>query len=147
MTRMTRPDCAVMCNLINTHTHTYDGQARWWSAERGKENKKTKSGSLPAPPSLPAATARINSTQEIKLNKTQDTYNKKNKKNKNNRWSERASGDASTCLGATQVSVRLGPVQGLKKNLHAYRLSGHPPVGSSARSFGVAPQILRFRVR
>ena len=25
MTRMTRPDCAVMCNLINTHTHTlYD---------------------------------------------------------------------------------------------------------------------------
>ena len=23
MTRMTRPDCAVMCNLINTHTHTW----------------------------------------------------------------------------------------------------------------------------
>ena len=23
MTRMTRPDCAVMCNLINTHTHIY----------------------------------------------------------------------------------------------------------------------------
>ena len=22
MTRMTRPDCTVMCNLINTHTHT-----------------------------------------------------------------------------------------------------------------------------
>ena len=22
MTRMTRPDCAVMCNLINIHTHT-----------------------------------------------------------------------------------------------------------------------------
>ena len=22
MTRITRPDCAVMCNLINTHTHT-----------------------------------------------------------------------------------------------------------------------------
>ena len=22
MTRMTRPDCAVMCNLVNTHTHT-----------------------------------------------------------------------------------------------------------------------------
>ena len=21
MTRMTRPDCAIMCNLINTHTH------------------------------------------------------------------------------------------------------------------------------
>ena len=25
MTRMTRPDCAVMCNLINTHTHTSSG--------------------------------------------------------------------------------------------------------------------------
>ena len=26
MTRMTRPDCAVMCNLINTriHTHTFE---------------------------------------------------------------------------------------------------------------------------
>ena len=23
MTRMTRPDCALMCNLINTHTHTH----------------------------------------------------------------------------------------------------------------------------
>ena len=23
MTRMTRPNCAVMCNLINTHTHTH----------------------------------------------------------------------------------------------------------------------------
>ena len=23
MTRMTRPDCAVMCNLIYTHTHTH----------------------------------------------------------------------------------------------------------------------------
>ena len=26
MTRMTGPDCAVMCNLINTHTHTHGGQ-------------------------------------------------------------------------------------------------------------------------
>ena len=26
MTRMTRPDCAVMCNLINTHTHTHTGE-------------------------------------------------------------------------------------------------------------------------
>ena len=25
MTRMTRPDCAVMCNLINIHTHTHTG--------------------------------------------------------------------------------------------------------------------------
>ena len=24
MTRMTGTDCAVMCNLINTHTHTYE---------------------------------------------------------------------------------------------------------------------------
>ena len=23
MTRMTRPDCAVMCNLINIHTYTH----------------------------------------------------------------------------------------------------------------------------
>ena len=23
MTRITGPDCAVMCNLINTHTHTH----------------------------------------------------------------------------------------------------------------------------
>ena len=23
MTRMTGPDCAVMCNLMNTHTHTH----------------------------------------------------------------------------------------------------------------------------
>ena len=25
MTRMTGPDCVVMCNLINTHTHSGDG--------------------------------------------------------------------------------------------------------------------------
>ena len=24
MTRMTGPDCAVMCNLINTQAHTYE---------------------------------------------------------------------------------------------------------------------------
>ena len=28
MTRMTGPDCAVMCNLINTHTHTRTGSGR-----------------------------------------------------------------------------------------------------------------------
>ena len=28
MTRMTRPDCAVMCNLINTHTHTQTERER-----------------------------------------------------------------------------------------------------------------------
>ena len=26
MTRMTGPDCVVMCNLINTHTHTHEDQ-------------------------------------------------------------------------------------------------------------------------
>ena len=26
MTRMTGPDCVVMCNLINTHTHTQGAQ-------------------------------------------------------------------------------------------------------------------------
>ena len=31
MTRMTGPDCAVMCNLINTHTHTHtqDQRGEW----------------------------------------------------------------------------------------------------------------------
>ena len=32
MTRMTGPDCAVMCNLINTHTHTQtqrEDQREW----------------------------------------------------------------------------------------------------------------------
>ena len=29
MTRMTRPDCAVMRNLINTHTHTREDQCEW----------------------------------------------------------------------------------------------------------------------
>ena len=27
--RMTGPDCAVMCNLINTHTHTHTDQREW----------------------------------------------------------------------------------------------------------------------
>ena len=29
MTRMTRPDCAVMCNLINTHTHTHSSSTTY----------------------------------------------------------------------------------------------------------------------
>ena len=32
MTRMTGPDCVVMCNLINTHTHTlppWEDQCEW----------------------------------------------------------------------------------------------------------------------
>ena len=28
MTRMTRPDCAVMCNLFNTHIFAFD--QRFW---------------------------------------------------------------------------------------------------------------------
>ena len=35
MTRMTGPDCVVMCNLINTHTHTH----RW---DRGRGWRRTK---------------------------------------------------------------------------------------------------------
>ena len=35
MTRMTRPDCAVMCNLINTHTHA-DGNG---DDDNGIENR------------------------------------------------------------------------------------------------------------
>ena len=30
MTRMTGPDCAVMCNLINTHTHTHTHTRRFF---------------------------------------------------------------------------------------------------------------------
>ena len=30
MTRMTGPDCAVMCNLINTHTHTHTFFSSIW---------------------------------------------------------------------------------------------------------------------
>ena len=29
MTRMTGPDCADMCNLINTHTHTHTHIHPW----------------------------------------------------------------------------------------------------------------------
>ena len=29
MTRMTRPDCAVLCNLINTHTYTHTHTHAW----------------------------------------------------------------------------------------------------------------------
>ena len=34
MTRMTGPDCAVMCNLINTHTHTHKHLPAAWRASR-----------------------------------------------------------------------------------------------------------------
>ena len=53
MTRMTRPDCAVMCNLINTHTHTHKSARNlkiavdtvretgetWVESEKNVENK------------------------------------------------------------------------------------------------------------
>ena len=49
MTRMTRPDCAVMCNLINTHTHTPNRFSRVIMLKQPKinisfslKNKKTK---------------------------------------------------------------------------------------------------------
>ena len=41
MTRMTRPDCAVMCNLINTHTHTHTHTKR-------KKCRKERVGSVAA---------------------------------------------------------------------------------------------------
>ena len=50
MTRMTGPDCAVMCNLINTHTHRR--RAGNGGETGGKRNKcrKERVGSIPANP-------------------------------------------------------------------------------------------------
>ena len=39
MTRMTRPDCAVMCNLINTHTHTHTHTHTIVASEPGRDGK------------------------------------------------------------------------------------------------------------
>ena len=36
MTRMTGPDCTVMCNLINTHTHTHRAEGGQKSARNLK---------------------------------------------------------------------------------------------------------------
>ena len=41
MTRMTRPDCAVMCNLINTHTHTHTHTPREDQCERHRMTRMT----------------------------------------------------------------------------------------------------------
>ena len=41
MTRMTRPDCAVMYNLVNIHTHTQHGNENR-VGEGGREAKKRK---------------------------------------------------------------------------------------------------------
>ena len=35
MTRMTGPDCAVMCNFLNTHTHTHT--AGVWKKRRSQK--------------------------------------------------------------------------------------------------------------
>ena len=42
MTRMTGPDCAVMCNLINTHIHTH--------THKKKKSRKERAGSVAANP-------------------------------------------------------------------------------------------------
>ena len=49
MTRMTRPDCAVMCNLINTHTHTHTraGNGGDMGGKR-KKCRKERAGSVAA---------------------------------------------------------------------------------------------------
>ena len=44
MTRMTRPDCAVMCNLINTHTHTHTHT----QGGKGKKCRKERVSSVAA---------------------------------------------------------------------------------------------------
>ena len=44
MTRMTGPDCAVMCNLINTHTHGKRGRHGW----KAKKCRKERVGSVAA---------------------------------------------------------------------------------------------------
>ena len=43
MTRMTRPDCAVMCNLINTHTHRETMTGTGTRIGSGRTNKRRKS--------------------------------------------------------------------------------------------------------
>ena len=41
MTRMTGPDCAVMCNLVNTHTHTHtERDNREIREEKRREEKR-----------------------------------------------------------------------------------------------------------
>ena len=97
------------------------GQSRSWSPEQGKENKKIKSGRAPPSPPPPNA-AR---SKEIRIKQRAST--------KERHMTRTTSSDASTCLGAREVSVRLSPVQ--------------DSFGSSTRSIGVASQVLRFRLR
>ena len=50
MTRMTRPDCAVMCNLINTHTHTHIHTHGGDIGGKRKKCRKERVGSVAANP-------------------------------------------------------------------------------------------------
>ena len=52
MTRMTGPDCAVICNVINTHTHTHTHRAGNGGDTGGKRKKRRKErvGSVAANP-------------------------------------------------------------------------------------------------
>ena len=45
MTRMTGPDCAVMCNLINTHTAPIWCPSGGWRHARGREHCRGEPGS------------------------------------------------------------------------------------------------------
>ena len=85
---------------------TIDRPFRSRSAEQGKENNTRKSGSVPPPPPPPNAS----DMEEIKCNTTKAAYSKDNKNNR--LLVRRASRDASTFLGATQVLVHLAPAQG-----------------------------------
>ena len=114
----------------------HDGQSRSWSAEQGKYKRHAKSESLAVSRSpLPL---RCLQRRKKKHTHTHGAYRYK-KRYKKSRWPERAITRRIYIhgyLGATQVSVRLAPVQEgsccccccLKKNLNAPRPSEHPPV-------------------
>ena len=65
MTRMTRPDCAVMCNLINTHTHTHThrlpDRSRLWTGVN--ELFFGRGGPYEKLAALPAANVRVSDIQ------------------------------------------------------------------------------------
>ena len=46
MTRMTGPDCAVMCNLINTHVHTHTHTHTQWCLLREPLIRRDKGDTL-----------------------------------------------------------------------------------------------------
>ena len=95
--------------------------------EASKKDKKRKSGG--APPSLPWWWYGRKTKRN--KNKTQAVSDKEDKKITDGR---RASRDASTCLGDTQISVRLVPVQ--------------DSFGSLTRPIiDVASEVIRFRVQ